>query len=154
MQTTFIHLLEKLKLYSTEFLLLVLAFIAPIKMLLIICGFVIFLDLVLGIKKSLRLKKRITSKGLYETVRKMFVYQVTIITIYSIDYFLLGEFIAIFTDIPLFLTKLVTIALVSVEVFSIHENVQLIWGINIPERVLTVLSKFFSFKKQFDKYNG
>lgn len=153
MQTTFIHLLEKLKLHSTEFLLLVLAFIAPIKMLLIICGFVIFLDLILGIKKSLRLKKRITSKGLYETVRKMFVYQVTIITIYSIDYFLLGEFIAIFTDIPLFLTKLVTIALVSVEIFSIHENIQLIWGINIPERMLTVLSKFFSFKKQFDKYN-
>ena len=49
MQTTFIHLLEKFKIYLSEFILLVLAFIAPIKMLLLLCGFVIFLDLILGV---------------------------------------------------------------------------------------------------------
>lgn len=153
MQTTFIHLLEKFKIHSTELILLVLAFIAPIKMLLIICGFVIFIDLFLGVKKSIKQGKRITSKGLYETVRKMFVYQLTIVSFYFIDVSLLGEFVALFTGITFFLTKIVTIGLVSVEVFSIHENIKILWGIDIPSRVMNVLAKFFSFKKQFDKYD-
>lgn len=152
MSTTLIHLLEKLKTYAEELVLLFFAFIAPIKALLILCGFVIFFDLFLGIKKSIKQGKKITSKGLYETVRKMFIYQVSIISFYFIDVNLLGEFIAVFTDIPLFLTKLVTIALVSVEVFSIHENIKILWNLDIPERVIQVLSKFFSFKKNFDKY--
>jgi len=153
MQTTFIHLLEKFKIYLSEFILLVLAFIAPIKMLLLLCGFVIFLDLILGVKKSIKQGKRITSKGLYETVRKMFIYQLTIISFYFIDVSLLGEFIALFIGIPLFLTKIVTVALVSVEVFSIHENVKILWNIDVPARLIEVLARFFSFKKQFNKYD-
>jgi hypothetical protein len=152
MNTTLIHLLEKLKTYAGELVLLFFAFVAPIKALLILCGVVIFVDLFLGIKKSIKQGKKITSKGLYETVRKMFIYQITIISFYFIDVNLLGEFIAIFTEIPLFLTKLTTIALVSVEIFSIHENIKILWNLDIPERVIQVLSKFFSFRKNFDKY--
>lgn len=152
MKTTLIHLLEKLKTHVGELALLFFAFVAPIKALLILCGFVIFVDLFLGIKKSIKQGKKITSKGLYETVRKMFIYQITIISFYFIDVNLLGEFIAVFTDIPLFLTKLVTISLVSVELFSINENIEILWGINIPKRMIETANKFFSFKKNFDKY--
>jgi hypothetical protein len=152
MKTTAIHLAAKIKTYVTELLILFFAFVAPIKALLFLCGMVIFVDLVLGVKKSMKQGKKITSKGLYETVRKMFIYQVTIISFYFIDINLLGEFISIFIDMPLFLTKLVTVALVSVEVFSINENIIILWGVDIPERVMNVLTKFFSFKKKFDKY--
>jgi hypothetical protein len=152
MKTTAIHLAAKIKTYFSQLLILFFAFVAPIKALLFLCGMVIFVDLFLGVKKSIKQGKKITSKGLYETVRKMFIYQVTIISFYYIDVNLLGEFISIFIDMPLFLTKLVTVALVSVEVFSINENIVILWGVDIPERVMNVLSKFFSFKKKFDKY--
>ena len=152
MKTTAIHLAVKIKTYVTELLILFFAFVAPIKALLFLCGLVIFADLVLGIMKSKKQGKKITSKGLYETVRKMFIYQLTIISFYFIDVNLLGEFISIFIDMPLFLTKLVTVALVSVEVFSINENIIILWGVDIPERIMNVLTKFFSFKKKFDKY--
>jgi hypothetical protein len=152
MKTTAIHLAAKIKTYFSQLLILFFAFVAPIKALLFLCGMVIFVDLFLGVKKSIKQGKKITSKGLYETVRKMFIYQVTIISFYFIDVNLLGEFISIFIDMPLFLTKLVTVALVSVEVFSINENIVILWGVDIPERVMNVLSKFFSFKKKFDKY--
>ena len=82
----------------------------------------------------------------------MFIYQLTIISFYFMDVTLLGEFISVFIDIPLFLTKIVTAGLVSVEVFSIHENIYLLWKIDIPARVMDILAKFFSFKKKFDKY--
>ena len=82
----------------------------------------------------------------------MFIYQLTIISFYFMEINLLGEFISLFVEIPLFLTKLVTVALVSVEVFSIHENIYLLWNIDVPARVMNVLAKFFSFKKKFDKY--
>jgi hypothetical protein len=152
MKTTAIHLAAKIKTYFSQLLILFFAFVAPIKALLFMCGMVIFVDLFLGVKKSIKQGKKITSKGLYETVRKMFIYQVTIISFYFIDVNLLGEFISIFIDMPLFLTKLVTVALVSVEVFSINENIIILWGVDIPERVMNVLTKFFSFKKKFDKY--
>jgi hypothetical protein len=152
MKTTAIHLAAKIKTYFSQLLILFFAFVAPIKALLFLCGMVIFVDLFLGVKKSIKQGKKITSKGLYETVRKMFIYQVTIISFYFIDVNLLGEFISIFIDMPLFLTKLVTVALVSVEVFSINENIIILWGVDIPERVMNVLAKFFSFKKKFDKY--
>jgi len=152
MKDTLIHLLSKLKEHSGELVLIFFTFVAPIKALLLLCGLVIFMDLFLGIKKSIKQGKKITSKGLYETVRKMFIYQFTIISFYFIDVNLLGEFIAVFTDIPLFLTKLVTISLVSVELLSINENIEILWGINIPERLTIALGKFFSFKKKFDKY--
>jgi hypothetical protein len=152
MKTTAIHLAAKIKTYFSQLLILFFAFVAPIKALLFLCGLVIFADLVLGVMKSKKQGKKITSKGLYETVRKMFIYQVTIISFYFIDVNLLGEFISIFIDMPLFLTKLVTVALVSVEVFSINENIIILWGVDIPERVMNVLTKFFSFKKKFDKY--
>ena len=83
----------------------------------------------------------------------MFIYQLTIISFYFIDVSLLGEFIALFIGIPLFLTKIVTVALVSVEVFSIHENVKILWNIDVPARLIEVLARFFSFKKQFNKYD-
>jgi hypothetical protein len=152
MKTTAIHLAAKIKTYFSQLLILFFAFVAPIKALLFLCGLVIFADLVLGVMKSKKQGKKITSKGLYETVRKMFIYQLTIISFYFMDVNLLGEFISIFIDMPLFLTKLVTVALVSVEVFSINENIIILWGVDIPERVINVLTKFFSFKKKFDKY--
>jgi len=152
MKTTAIHLAAKIKTYFSQLLILFFAFVAPIKALLFLCGLVIFADLVLGVMKSKKQGKKITSKGLYETVRKMFIYQLTIISFYFMDITLLGEFISVFIDIPLFLTKIVTAGLVSVEVFSIHENIYLLWKIDIPARVMDILSKFFSFKKKFDKY--
>ena len=152
MKETAIHLAAKIKTYLTELIILLFAFVAPIKALLFLCGMVIFADLVLGVMKSRKQGKKITSKGLYETVRKMFIYQLTIISFYFMEINLLGEFISLFVEIPLFLTKLVTVALVSVEVFSIHENIYLLWNIDVPARVMNVLAKFFSFKKKFDKY--
>jgi hypothetical protein len=127
--------------------------LVPIKALLFLVGFVIFLDLFLGIKKSIKKGKRITSRGLAETVKKLFQYQMIIISIYFLDIYLLGEFINLFVGIPLFITKLVAISLVSVELLSINENLEILYEINIFDRMTKAVIKFFTIKKKFDKYS-
>ena len=152
MLETFYHLLYKIKQYNIDLLALMFGFLTPIYILLFICGFVILVDLFLGVKKSLKQNKKITSKGLYSTVQKMFVYQGVIIGTYFLDSKLLGEFVALVTDIPFVLTKVLTIGLVYVELRSINENMEILWNINVFERVVIVVKRAFTFKKEFDKY--
>lgn len=126
--------------------------LSPVTPLLILVGFVIFLDLFFGLWKSVKLKRRITSRGLAETLKKMFQYQLIVISMYFLDNFLIGEFVMLFISVELFVTKVVAISLILVELISINENIEFIFKINIFERVTKAVKSFFDIKKSFDKY--
>ena len=117
------------------------AFLLPIQPLLILVGMMIILDTITGLWKAFKLKEQITSKKLSHIVSKMVLYQGSIITLFLIEKYLLGEFIGLFVQIPYFLTKMISVVLVGIEIMSMHENFEIITNINIWKAFKTMVKR-------------
>lgn len=110
---------------------IIIAFFAPIAPLLIIVALAIFADTILGIIKAYKRKQKITSRRMSAIISKMFLYQFTVIGVFVIDTYLIGELIGLFTDVKLVATKLVVLTLLSIELKSVNENIEAAFKINI-----------------------
>jgi len=124
-------LLMNLKSSFMSLLIIVAAFFAPIGPLLVLVGLAIASDTLFGIIKAYKKKEKITSRKLSAIVSKMALYEFAVIGVYVIDKFLMGDIIAMFTAIPLVLTKLVVATLLSIEIKSVNENIEIAYGINL-----------------------
>jgi len=85
------------------------AFLMPISGLLFLVGFVILLDTITGVWKSMKRKVPITSRGLSAIISKMLLYEVTVIMFYMIDKFILNGIILHFFSVELLLTKVLAL---------------------------------------------
>lgn len=133
-----------LNIFSKHILILltvISAFLTPIRPLLFIVGFMIFIDTLTGVIRSKKLNQPITSRKLSQIITKMLLYQGAIISLYFIDKLLLGEFISLFTSITLFLTKVGAITLVFIETKSINENITQATGVNVWDVFKQMLSR-------------
>jgi hypothetical protein len=115
------------------------AFLLPLQGLLILIGLMIAIDTFTGVYKARKKKEKVTSRKLSNVISKMLLYQLTLLTFYILDVYLLGEFVSIFTSIPLFLTKLTAIILCSIEVVSINENFTAITGKSLWTQIKLIL---------------
>jgi hypothetical protein len=120
--TQLIYLKAALKSSSIRFLMIISAFLAPIQGIMLTVGFCILADTVMGIWKANKLKEKVTSRKLSQIISKMFLYQATIVLIYSVDKFILDQIVQAFFTVPLMATKVVALTLISIELFSIDEN--------------------------------
>jgi hypothetical protein len=135
------------------FLIPLMAFIAPIKALIIIVGLAILTDLFFGIWKSVKLKKRLTSNGFGRTIVKMFIYQLVLVGSFVIDRYILNELILIFLQVDLLTTKLLALYLVFSEATSINENLYEITGIDFFDRFMKFIKEAFKFKNTLKDLN-
>lgn len=119
------------------------AFLLPIRGLLICVGFAIVIDTVMGVYKAKKLNgwKSVSSRKLSELISKMFLYEGAIILFYAMDKFIMGEFIALFIGVPLFLTKILAATLCFIEIKSIDETVKIITGKSVWERFRELLAR-------------
>ena len=124
-------LLATIKQSSFQLLTVVGAFFLPISGILFLIGFSIVVDTLTGIWKSKKLKIAITSRRLSAIVSKMFLYELAVIGFYLIDFWILNDIILKFFSVPLMLTKILSLVLVSIEVMSINENYKAVKGIDI-----------------------
>ena len=124
-------LLANIRLSFMKLLAVVGAFFLPISGILFLIGFAILLDTIKGIWKAKKLKLPITSRKLSAVISKLFLYEVAVIGFYLIDYFILNDIILKFFSVPLMLTKILSLILVSIECISINENYIAIRGISI-----------------------
>ena len=129
------------KLTLNKVLVVVGAFLLPIKPLLILVGICIFLDTVFGIWKCKKTGIEINSKGLSAIISKMVLYQSAIILFFALEMYILGDFIMLFTSIHLFLTKIVAILLIGIEITSISENIKAVTGRGLWGRVKVLLGR-------------
>ena len=129
---------------------IVLAFFMPIYGLLLAVGLVIVADTITGVYKAKKLKQKITSRRLSEIVSKMFLYQGVVVLFFFIDRFILGEFIQMFIEIPLFLTKVVSALLCFIEVKSIDENFEAITGQSLWSKLKDLLARTKELKEDFE----
>lgn len=122
------YLILALKNSTIRIIMIISAFLAPIFGILITVGIAIVADTAMGIWKAKRLKEEITSRKLSQIISKMFLYNATVILFFLIDFYILNGIILSFFSVPLLLTKIVALTLISIEIYSIDENWRAVKG--------------------------
>lgn len=133
------------------YLSMVSAFFMPITGLMFLIGFAIFVDTITGVWKAKKLKQPITSRRLSAVISKMLLYEITVILFYLIDYFILNDIILTFFSVPLMLTKMLALVLVSIEVVSINENYKAVKGIDLWVSAKNLITRAKELKKDADQ---
>jgi len=151
MRIQLIILLTNIRLSFMKLLAVVGAFFLPISGILFLIGFAILLDTLTGIWKSKKLGIPITSRKLSAIVSKFFLYEVAVIGFYLIDYFILNDIILTFFSVPLMLTKILSLVLVSIECISINENYFAIRGISVWDSMKLLFSRAKEIKQDLNE---
>lgn len=139
-----------MKQYLTTLTTILITFLTPIVPLILMVGLTIFLDTIFGVWRSYRLGLPITSKKMSQLVGKMVLYQSAVVLFFCIDKYILYDITSIFTNIELFLTKLVSLTLITIEFQSINENYKQISGINIWDKFKTILKRGNEIKSEIN----
>jgi hypothetical protein len=123
----------------------------PITGMVLAVGFSIFLDTITGIWKSRKNGVPIRSRRLSAVISKMFLYQLTIILFFLIDYFILNDILKTIFTTELLLTKVLSLVLISIEVVSINENYKAVRGIDLWASLKKLLSRAKELKNDTDE---
>ena len=124
-------MIELFKAKAVWLVQLVAAFLMPIKGLIFIVVLFIILDTISGIWAAKKRKEKITSHKISRVISKIALYCTALASLFTLDYLLIGEIIGSFISIQFFLTKMVAVFFVGVEVMSINENIKSILGVNL-----------------------
>jgi hypothetical protein len=108
----------KLTLLGISFL----SILAPVKGMVAITIFFIWLDLCVGIWRSKKLKYPLRSTGFKRTVSKTLLYAGAIVSVFFLEKYVLADLIGLFISVDLVLTKAFTFFCVFVELKSINES--------------------------------
>ena len=148
-------LLASIKQYIIQLLAVIGSFFLPISGILFLIGFAIVVDTLTGIWKSKKLGIPITSRKLSAIISKLLLYEVAVIGFYLIDYWILNDIILKFFSVPLMLTKILSLVLVSLETLSISENYKAVKGIDIWSAFKNLLQRSKEIKQDIDgvRYN-
>jgi hypothetical protein len=92
----------------------IIALLAPIKPVLLATGVLIFADLILGVMAAKKRGEPITSSALRRTISKLFIYNITILSGFLFEKYLMGDLIPA--------VKLIAGVIGVVELKSILEN--------------------------------
>ena len=148
-------LLSSIKQYIIQLLAVIGSFFLPISGILFLIGFAIVLDTITGVWRAKKLGIPITSRGLSAIISKLLLYEVAVIGFYLIDYWILNDIILKFFSVPLMLTKILSLVLVSLETLSISENYKAVKGIDIWSAFKNLLQRSKEIKNDIDgvRYN-
>ena len=135
---------------SFQLLAVISTFFLPISGILFLIGFAIVIDTITGIWKSKKLKIPITSRKLSAIISKLMLYEVAVILFYLIDKFILNDIILVFFSIPLMLTKILALVLVSIETLSISENIKAVKGIDLWQAMKLLFARARDIKQDID----
>ena len=135
---------------SFQLLAVISTFFLPITGILFLIGFAIVIDTITGIWKSKKLGVPITSRKLSAIISKLMLYEVAVILFYLIDRFILNDIILVFFSIPLMLTKILALVLVSIETLSISENIKAVKGIDLWQSMKLLFARARDIKQDID----
>ena len=150
MKLQLLILLANIRLSFTKLLAVIGAFFLPISGILFLVGFAIFVDTLTGLWKAKKLKIAITSRKLSAVISKLFLYELAVIGFYLIDFWILNDIIKQFFSVPLMLTKILSLVLVSIEVMSINENYFAIRKISIWQGMKNLFSRAKEIKNDIN----
>jgi len=143
-------LLSSIQKSSLQLLAVVSTFFLPISGILFLIGFAIVIDTITGVWKSKKLNIPITSRKLSAIISKLMLYEIAVILFYLIDRFILNDIILTFFSVPLMLTKILSLVLVSIEVISISENYKAVKGIDLWQAMKLLFARARDIKQDID----
>ena len=143
-------LLANIRLSFTKLIGIVASFFLPISGILFLIGFAIFIDTLTGLWKAKKLKIPITSRKLSAVISKLFLYELAVIGFYLIDFWILNDIVKQFFSVPLMLTKILSLVLVSIEVISINENYKAVKGIDIWQSMKSLFARAKEIKNDIN----
>ena len=111
-----------MKTKAVLFLISLLAILSPIKGMVGITIFFIWLDLFAGIWRSTKLKLPLRSRGFARTISKTCLYAGGIVCVFFLEKSVLEDLIGLFVSVDLVLTKAFTFYCVFTELKSINES--------------------------------
>tara|TARA_R100000655_G_scaffold43604_2_gene80019 strand:+ start:3264 stop:3698 length:435 start_codon:yes stop_codon:yes gene_type:complete len=134
--------------HASVFMKTILVFFAPIKPIIMLIGISTILDTVAGIWRAKKLKETVSSrkarKGL---IPKLVSYIVAILLVYATDFFIINEMVSNFISIEYLATKLIALALISVEVKSIDESFKAVKGCSFLQKITDIILKARDIRK-------
>jgi hypothetical protein len=129
-----------LTLFGVSFL----SILAPVKGMVAITIFFIWIDLIVGIWRSKKLKYPLRSTGFKRTVSKTLLYAGAIVSVFFLEMYVLADLIGLFISVDLVLTKAFSFFCVFVELKSINESY-----FDVTKKdVLKSFKEFITAKKQ------
>lgn len=139
--------------YINYFFASLILFFVPIYGLLIAVGSAIILDTLTGIFKSVKLEgfESIKSRKLSNVISKMVLYELCIIFLYVIDYFVLNEFVKKAFGFNFMFTKVCAILLIFVELVSIKENIEATFKVDIWQLLKKAFNRAKEIKSDFNE---
>ena len=133
-----------MKTKAVLFLISLLAILSPIKGMVGITIFFIWLDLFAGIWRSTKLKLPLRSRGFARTISKTCLYAGGIVCVFFLEKYVLEDLIGLFVKVDLVLTKAFTFYCVFTELKSINESY-----FDVTKKdVLKSFKEFITAKKQ------
>jgi hypothetical protein len=130
-----------MKNYLLYFLVSLVAILTPVVPILLTVGSLITIDFIIGIWRAFKMKEPITSRKMGNTISKMLLYQLMIISLFLLETFIL-------TDILPF-TKIGAALISIVEIKSISESIEKVTGINIWTKITKIIKRGQSQTKDF-----
>ena len=130
-----------MKQYLISFLISLVAILSPVVPILLTVGTLITIDFIIGLWRAFKMKEQITSRKMGNTISKMLLYQLTIISLFLFETFIL-------TDILPF-TKIAAGLIGVVEIKSISESIEKVTGVNIWNKLVKIIRRGQSQTKDF-----
>ena len=138
--------------YLMALLKVIIVFFAPIKGIILLVALSTILDTCFGFWKAKYLKQKITSKiWRHGFVPKVLSYVVAVMLVYTSDYFILNELMKLILSIEFLSTKLIALALISIEVKSMDESFVKVKGWSFLEKITDYIIKAKDIKKQINE---
>lgn len=138
--------------FLTALLKVIIVFFAPIKGIILLVALSTVLDTCFGFWKAKHLKQTITSKiWRHGFVPKVLSYVVAVMLVYTSDYFILNELMKLVLSIEFLSTKLIALALISIEVKSMDESFVKVKGWSFLEKITSYIIKAKNIKKQINE---
>ena len=134
--------------HTSVFMKTILVFFAPIKPIILLVGLSTILDTIAGVWRAKKLKEKVSSrkarKGL---IPKLMSYVVAVLLVYTTDFFIINELVSNFISIEYLATKLIALALISVEVKSIDESFKAVKGCSFLQKITDIVLKARDIRK-------
>lgn len=121
-----------LKLFIIKFFASLILIFAPLSSIAFALGFLIVLDFLTGLYKAFRLKEKITSRRMSESISKIFLYEIAIVAGFVAETYILQ-------GLPL--TKIISGFIALTELKSVSENIFEITKIDFYKKILDYIKR-------------
>lgn len=134
--------------YLTMFMKVLIVFFSPIKGIILLVALSTITDTIFGIWKAKRLKEKVTSKkARLGLVPKLISYIALIMLVFMSDKFIINSLTLMVVDVEYIATKIISLAMLSIEACSINESYYKVKGVSIIGKIKTFIIKAKEVKK-------